>query len=145
MSVQYRPWPRLRGRDRSPSQTLLSCISVMSSNSAAAHATSKGLNASSQSSASAQGQSGPSFTTESYSHRRPGGSGSFGAGSASRSGLASARRNQSSRKQHRSQRRSEFADEDAIAESVSQCPRSRCRHRTIPLYLHLPGCNEVDK
>ena len=66
-----------------------------------------------------QSQSGPLVGIEGHTQRRVGGSGSFGVGSTSRSISSAARNNQSSRKQHKGQRRPRLTDEDAAAESVS--------------------------
>lgn len=71
-----------------------------------------------------QSQSGPSFGADSHTQRRAGGSGSFGAGAASRSSPSAGRNHQSLRKQHKGQRRPRLADEDAAAESVSWNPWS---------------------
>ncbi|KAL8654463.1 MAG: hypothetical protein Q9210_001498 [Variospora velana] len=65
-----------------------------------------------------QPQASPSFSTEAHTQRRSGGSGSFGAGASSRASSATAKNNQSLRKQHKSQRRPRLADEDADAESA---------------------------
>lgn len=54
-----------------------------------------------------------------YSQRRSGGSGSFGAGAATRTSGPAPRNKQTSRSQHKGSRRYRFTDEDAIAESVS--------------------------
>lgn len=82
----------------------------------------KNTNAVSQTPSPSQSQSNTTVGAESYPQRRSGGSGSFGAGSASRTSPA-ARNSQSSRKQHKGQRRPRLADEDAAAESVSFAPR----------------------
>ena len=66
-----------------------------------------------------QPQPNSSFTTDNNLQRRSGGTGSFGAGSTSRVSPAAARNSQSSKKQHKNQRRPRLADEDAAAESVS--------------------------
>lgn len=83
----------------------------------------KNTNAVSQTPSPSQSQSSSTTGAESYPQRRSGGSGSFGAGSASRTSLAAARNSQSSRKQHKGQRRPRLADEDAAAESVSFCAK----------------------
>lgn len=82
----------------------------------------KNTNAVSQTPSPSQSQSSSTTGAESYPQRRSGGSGSFGAGSASRTSPA-ARNSQSSRKQHKGQRRPRLADEDAAAEFVSFLPR----------------------
>lgn len=83
----------------------------------------KNTNAVSQTPSPSQSQSSSTIGAESYPQRRSGGSGSFGAGSASRTSPAAARNSQSSRKNHKGQRRPRLADEDAAAESVSSAPR----------------------
>ena len=90
------------------------------SNSALSLITSKNTNITSQTPPPSQAQSGSSLGAENYQQRRSGGSGSFGAGAASRATPFAARNNQSFRKQHKTQRRSRLTDEDAAAESVSQ-------------------------
>ena len=90
------------------------------SNSTPSLITSKNANSSAQIPSPSQSQSVSSFTTEAHPQRRSGGSGSFGAGSTSRAAPFAARYNQTSRKQHKSQRRARLADEDAAAESVSK-------------------------
>lgn len=82
----------------------------------------KNINAVSQTPSPSQSQSSSTIGPESYPQRRSGGSGSFGAGSASRTSPAAARNSQSSRKHHKGQRRPRLADEDAAAESVSSVP-----------------------
>jgi hypothetical protein len=94
---------------------------AMSSTSAVTPTGSKGLNTATQPSYLSHPQSGSNFTPDSVSHRRGGGSGSFGAGSTSKQSSA-ARNNQSQRKQHKPSKRSRFADEDAMAESVRIYP-----------------------
>lgn len=83
----------------------------------------KNTNAVSQTPSPSQSQSSSTIGAESYPQRRSGGSGSFGAGSASRTSPAAARNSQSARKNHKGQRRPRLADEDAAAESVSSAPR----------------------
>ena len=80
---------------------------------------SKNVNASSQSPSSFQSQTNLSHGSEHHPQRRSGGSSSFGAGSASRATASSPRNGQSLRKQHKTPKRSRFADDDAAAESVS--------------------------
>jgi hypothetical protein len=62
-----------------------------------------------------------SVAVDSGSQRRPGGSGSFGAGATSRS-APSARNNQPRKNQHRRQRRPGLGQEDVPEESVSGPP-----------------------
>ena len=54
--------------------------------------------------------------------RRSGGSGSFGTGSSTRSSGGQPRKQQGSKNQHKHSRRYRLADEDALAESVSEWP-----------------------
>lgn len=90
----------------------------MSSNSALSLATSKNACPPTQTPSPSHSQSSASFGLDIGNQRRAGSSGSFGAGTNSRSVSSTARNNQSLRKQHKSQRRPRLADEDAIAESV---------------------------
>ncbi|KAI9670125.1 MAG: hypothetical protein M1817_004462 [Caeruleum heppii] len=84
------------------------------------HAPSKAItNPLSQSSSSTQSQSHSSSSADFPAQRRSGGSGSFGAGSTARNNLASPRNGQSSKKHHKTSKRSRFADEDALAESAA--------------------------
>lgn len=80
-------------------------------------ATSKSTNTSNQSSP-VQSQAASSTTGDSHGLRRAGGSGSFGAGAASRSN-PSPRNNQASKKKHKSSKRFAVADEDALAEAIA--------------------------
>ncbi|KAI9777005.1 MAG: hypothetical protein M1839_009149 [Geoglossum umbratile] len=84
-----------------------------------------------------QTQSGSSTGTESHhsAQRRSGGSGSIGAGSASRSCLSSPRNNQSSRKPHKNQRKPRLADEDAMAESAVMRSANSRRGQTSITHL----------
>lgn len=90
----------------------------MSSTVPATSLSSKTVNAPSYSNFASYSQAGPALTTEGVSQRRSGSSGSFGAGSSTRS-TTQARNNQSLRKQHKTQRHARLADEDAIAESAA--------------------------
>ncbi|KAF2146349.1 uncharacterized protein K452DRAFT_243104 [Aplosporella prunicola CBS 121167] len=65
-----------------------------------------------------QSQGSPSGSADNYGQRRSGGSGSFGAGAASRA-YPSPRNNQASKKKHKGVRKYGAADEDAIAEAVA--------------------------
>ncbi|KAK7614334.1 hypothetical protein BKA81DRAFT_292184 [Phyllosticta paracitricarpa] len=80
-------------------------------------AASKSTNTSNQSSP-VQSQAASSATGDNYGLRRAGGSGSFGAGAASRSN-PSPRNNQTSKKKHKSSKRFAAADEDALAEAIA--------------------------
>ncbi|KAI9863883.1 MAG: hypothetical protein M1813_003535 [Trichoglossum hirsutum] len=84
-------------------------------------ATTKSVNNSlAQTSPAPQSQIGLAAGSDSHhsAQRRSGGSGSIGAGSASRGSLSSPRNNQSFRKPHKNQRKARLADEDAMAESA---------------------------
>lgn len=94
----------------------------MSSNSGQSPASSKAINISNLSSSPASFQAVPT-PTDSGSQRRSGGSGSFGAGSASRHG-ASARNIQTRKGQHKRHHRPSLVNEDAYAESVSSHKRN---------------------
>ena len=91
---------------------------AMSTNSSVSLASKNACN-SPQTTSPSQSQSGSLVGIESHTQRRVGGSGSFGAGSTSRSISSTARNNQSLRKQNKGQRRPRLTDEDAAAESVS--------------------------
>lgn len=91
----------------------------MSANPPGAIAASKSANTAAQ--LSPQAQTGPSAAGDSYGQRRAGGSGSFGAGAASRA-YPSPRNSQASKRKHKGAKRPSLADEDAIAESVSYRP-----------------------
>lgn len=88
----------------------------MSANPPGAIAASKSANTAAQ--LSPQAQTGPSAAGDSYGQRRAGGSGSFGAGAASRA-YPSPRNSQASKRKHKGAKRPSLADEDAIAESVA--------------------------
>ncbi|OMP88684.1 putative RING finger protein [Diplodia seriata] len=88
----------------------------MSANPPGAIAASKSANTAAQ--LSPQAQSGSSSAGDSYSQRRAGGSGSFGAGAASRA-YPSPRHNQASKRKHKPAKRPGLANEDAIAEAVA--------------------------
>jgi hypothetical protein len=90
----------------------------MSSNVPATILSSKTINTPSYSNLPSYSQAGPANTTDGASQRRTGSSGSFGAGSSTRS-TPQARNNQPLHKQHKAQRRARLADEDAIAESAA--------------------------
>ncbi|KAI9788766.1 MAG: hypothetical protein M1816_006547 [Peltula sp. TS41687] len=108
----------------------------MSSNSPASHSSSKAVTASSpQVSSAFQSQPGPTSHTENFSQRRPGGSGGFGAGSPARTALASPRNTQSSRRQHKGQKKPRFADEDALAESAAMRSTSSRKGQTSITHL----------
>ncbi|KAL8726640.1 MAG: hypothetical protein Q9166_006599 [cf. Caloplaca sp. 2 TL-2023] len=99
---------------------------MSSSNSSLPAATSKNASLQTQLPSPFQAQVASSLGTDNYSQRRSGGTGSFGAGSATRASPAAARNTQSFRKQHKGQRRPRLADEDAAAESaVMQSTRNR--------------------
>ena len=85
----------------------------MSSNSAPIPTSSKPVNISNQSAS----QAFHSAAVDSGSHRRPGGSGSFGAGWSSRN-TSSPRNNQSRKGQHKRQRRPRLLDDEEYSESV---------------------------
>jgi hypothetical protein len=114
-------------------------------------ATTKSVNNSlAQTSPAPQSQIGLAAGSDSHhsAQRRSGGSGSIGAGSASRGSLSSPRNNQSFRKPHKNQRKARLADEDAMAESVSY-PSIIALYvhqpKTIPRTNHLSGCHEICK
>ena len=65
-----------------------------------------------------QSQSNSSSGADNYPQRRSGGFGNFGGGLTSRATPFTGRNNQSSRRQHKGQRRPRLIDEDTIAESV---------------------------
>ncbi|KAI9729222.1 MAG: hypothetical protein M1834_007014 [Cirrosporium novae-zelandiae] len=96
---------------------------------------------SSKSTSTPQSPSAPQLTpsfggagTDNYSQRRVG-SGSFGSASVSRSNLASARNNQSLRKQNKTSRRPKLVDEDAIAESMAMHSTNSRRGQTSITHL----------
>ena len=91
------------------------------SNSIPSLAISKTSNPPSQTPSPSQAQSSSSVAFDGHPQRRSGGSGSFGAGSTSRSSPSTPRNNQSLRKKHKGQRLPRLADEDAFAESVCIC------------------------
>lgn len=104
----------------------------------------KNINAVSQTPSPSQSQSSSTTGAESYPQRRSGGSGSFGAGAASRTSPAAARNSQSSRKQHKGQRRPRLADEDTAAESVSFAPRHLdCSTTALLTWIILLGGDAV--
>ena len=88
----------------------------MSSNAPTTSLSSKTINIPSYSTPSSQGSA--ANYTESIAQKRSGSTGSFGAGTATRSN-AQGRNNQPLKKQHKAQRRARLADEDAIAESAA--------------------------
>ncbi|KAF9632533.1 Ergosterol biosynthesis ERG4/ERG24 [Lasiodiplodia theobromae] len=88
----------------------------MSANPPGAIAASKSTTTAAQ--LSPQAQSGSSSAGDSYGQRRAGGSGSFGAGAASRA-YPSPRHNQASKRKHKSAKRPGLGNEDAIAEAVA--------------------------
>ncbi|KAL9619364.1 MAG: hypothetical protein Q9160_006044 [Pyrenula sp. 1 TL-2023] len=90
----------------------------MSSTSGSLSSTPKAVQSSVQSISPAFSQAPSTSGFESSSQRRAGGSGSFGAGLATRAGPVP-RNNQTQKKQHRAQKRARLADEDAIAESAA--------------------------
>ncbi|KAL9110928.1 MAG: hypothetical protein Q9227_004543 [Pyrenula ochraceoflavens] len=90
----------------------------MSSTSGPLSSSSKSISATTSSISSAYGQQAPQGGFDTGSQRRPGGSGSFGAGSATRYS-PSPRNHQPQKKQNKAQRRAKLADEDAIAESAA--------------------------
>ena len=90
----------------------------MSSNVPTTTLSSKAINAPSHSNSPSYSQTGPTAVSDGVSQKRSGSSGSFGAGSSTRS-TPQARNNQPSRKQHKVQRRARLADEDAMAESAA--------------------------
>lgn len=96
----------------------LEACEAMSSNSGQA-SSSKSVNISNQSTSAAH-HSAPSVDSGGY-QRRPGGSGSFGAGSTSRNS-GGARNNQSRKHQHKNQRRPRVLDDDDYSESVGIPP-----------------------
>ena len=110
LGLEFHP-PRLRVIVMSSSSSPLSTIKSLN-------------NSPAQASSAPQSQSGSAAGAESHhcAQRRSGGSGSIGAGSASRSSLSSPRNNQSSKKPHKNQRKPRLADEDAMAESVRYLP-----------------------
>ncbi|KAI9759375.1 MAG: hypothetical protein M4579_002364 [Chaenotheca gracillima] len=92
----------------------------MSLNSSSSLATSKSSsNSPSQLVSHSQSQSNANTGADGHSQRRSGASGSFGAGSTTRSALSSARNHQAFKKPHKNQRRPRLADEDAMAESAA--------------------------
>lgn len=103
----------------------------------------KNTHAVSQTPSPSQSQSSSTTGAESYPQRRSGGSGSFGAGSASRTSPTSARNSQSSRKQHKGQRRPRLADEDAAAESVSFAPRHLDSTNALLTWITLLGGDAI--
>lgn len=104
----------------------------MSANPPGAIVASKSTNTAAQ--LSPQTQTGPSAAGDSYGQRRTGGSGSFGAGAASRA-YPSPRHNQSSKKKHKGAKRPGLADEDAIAESVAMRSTSSRKGQTSITHL----------
>ncbi|KAH7057144.1 hypothetical protein B0J12DRAFT_404550 [Macrophomina phaseolina] len=104
----------------------------MSANPPGAIAASKSTNTAAQ--LSPQAQNGPSAAGDSHGQRRTGGSGSFGAGAASRS-YPSPRNNQASKKKHKGAKRPGLADEDAIAESVAMRSTSSRKGQTSITHL----------
>lgn len=87
----------------------------MSSNAGQSPVPSKAINISNTSAASTTFHSAP--LPDAGSQRRPGGSGSFGAGHSSRSS-ATARNNQGRKSQHKRQRKPRLLDDDEYSESV---------------------------
>lgn len=115
----------------------------MSSNLPLAVTASKTSNSSGQLSPG-QAQPTSAVTGDTYGQRRSGGSGSFGAGAATR-GTAAPRNNQSSRKQNKSSKRIRSADEDAIAESVCLPPSPAACDTANTMYLPSIGRYAVYK
>ncbi|KAI9840122.1 MAG: hypothetical protein M1838_004209 [Thelocarpon superellum] len=92
----------------------------MSLNAPLTHTSAKsGGNTSSPNLPFAQPSTHASSSAEGYGPRRNGPSAASSAGSASRNSQPSPRNNQAFRKQHRGQKKSRFADEDAMAESAA--------------------------
>ncbi|KAI9807512.1 MAG: hypothetical protein M1825_005452 [Sarcosagium campestre] len=104
------------------------------SSSGPGHLSSKSVNvAQAQTISPPQVQAPPA--ADSTGQRRSGGLGSFGAGSPARSILPSARNNQSSRRQHRGQKKPRFANEDALAESAAMKSTSSRKGQTSITHL----------
>lgn len=104
----------------------------MSLNSSSAYAPSKSSsNASTPTASFSPSQSHFSSGPDGQVQRRSGGSANAGSGATSRNTHASARNNQALRKQHKGQKKPRFADEDAMAESVSAI--FSCQDVMIPL------------
>ena len=115
----------------------------MSTNPALALSTSKNASASFQAASPSHSQGSSSPAVESHIQRRTGGSGSFGAGSQTRS-TSTPRNNQPLRKYPKGQRRPKLADEDAAAESVSaslDCGSNYARMKSSANQGRLP-CNQ---
>lgn len=96
---------------------------IMSSNPTLSVATPKNVAAQTQNLSPSQSHPCSTLGLDNQPQRRSGGS--SGAGSTSRTAPAIPRNNQSSRKQHKNQRRPRLADEDAAAESVSHAINHR--------------------
>ncbi|KAK8204965.1 hypothetical protein IWZ01DRAFT_82324 [Phyllosticta capitalensis] len=96
-------------------------------------AASKSTNASNQTSP-AQSQAGSSAIGDNHGVRRFGGSGSFGAGAASRSN-PSPRNSQTSKKKHKSSKRFAGADEDALAEAIAMSSTNSRKGQTSITHL----------
>lgn len=103
----------------------------MLSNAAISLAMCKASNAGPQLPSPSQSQAPPSIGLDGASQRRNGSSGNSG-----RIAMSAARNNQSSRKQHKTQRRPRLVDEDAAAESVGACTISFVITITKELTLH---------
>lgn len=100
-------------------------------------------NTSNLSSSLASFQAAPS-PTDGGAQRRPGGTGSFGAGSISRNS-ASARNNQGRKNKHKKHTRPSLVNEDAEAESVSGILQYYLLKILLAhLRLMFPGHNEVN-
>ena len=93
---------------------------AMTSNQPISLVTSKSINGSPQLPSPSQSQAPIPPGHESFSQRRSGGSGSFGAGASTRTTTSAGRNGQGFRKQNKAQRRPRLTDEDAAAESVRQ-------------------------
>lgn len=114
----------------------------MSSNAGQSPVPSKAVNISNSSATSTTFHS--TAVTDSGSQRRPGGSGSFGAGLSSRNS-ATARNTQGRKSQHKRQRKPRILDDDEYSESVGSSEITLTRACTLTPDCRTPGRHEISK